>query len=44
MRTVMEFTVFGTEVEADAPPAGEVTDMTGKALEQGKQGKGKNQS
>lgn len=39
VRTVMEFTDFGTEVEADAPPAGEVTDMTGKALEQGRQGK-----
>ncbi|MFF9809685.1 hypothetical protein ACF1G5_31955 [Streptomyces coeruleorubidus] len=39
VRTVMDFTDFGTEVEADAPPAGQVTDMTGKALEQGgKQG------
>ncbi len=36
VRTVMEFTDFGTELEADAPPAGQVTDMTGKALEQGK--------
>ncbi|MFH9990702.1 hypothetical protein [Streptomyces luteogriseus] len=36
VRTVMDFTGFGTEVEADAPPAGQVTDMTGKALEQGK--------
>ncbi|NEE06335.1 hypothetical protein G3M58_07780 [Streptomyces sp. SID7499] len=36
VRTVMDFTDFGTEVEADAPPAGQVTDMTGKALEQGK--------
>ncbi|MFJ4277432.1 hypothetical protein [Streptomyces massasporeus] len=36
VRTVMDFTEFGTEVEADAPPAGQVTDMTGKALEQGK--------
>ncbi|GAA2274133.1 putative lipoprotein [Streptomyces ruber] len=35
VRTVVEFTDFGTEVEAEAPPAGEVTDMTGKALEQG---------
>ncbi|MER5836771.1 hypothetical protein ABT116_39740 [Streptomyces sp. NPDC002130] len=37
VRTVMDFTDFGTEVEADEPPAGQVTDMTGKALEQGKQ-------
>jgi hypothetical protein len=36
VRTVMDFTDFGTEVEADEPPAGQVTDMTGKALEQGK--------
>lgn len=36
VRTVMDFTDFGTEVEADAPPAGQVTDMTGKALEQAK--------
>ncbi|MFF7731483.1 MULTISPECIES: hypothetical protein [unclassified Streptomyces] len=36
VRTVMDFTDFGTEVEADAPPAGQVTDMTGEALEQGK--------
>ncbi|MGX5207304.1 hypothetical protein ACWKT3_01150 [Streptomyces violaceus] len=36
VRTLMEFTDFGTEVEADAPPAGQVTDMTGQALEQGK--------
>lgn len=35
VRTVMDFTDFGTEVEADEPPAGQVTDMTGKALEQG---------
>jgi hypothetical protein len=35
VRTVMDFTDFGTELEADAPPAGQVTDMTGKALEQG---------
>ncbi|GGX28989.1 hypothetical protein [Streptomyces lomondensis] len=40
VRTLMEFTDFGTEVEAEAPPAGQVTDMTGKALEQGRQGKG----
>ena len=37
VRTVMDFTDFGTAVEADAPPAGQVTDMTGKALEQGKE-------
>ncbi|MCK8438281.1 hypothetical protein G3I77_36340 [Streptomyces sp. D2-8] len=36
VRTVMDFTDFGTEVEADEPPAGQVTDMTGKVLEQGK--------
>ncbi|MFG3275048.1 hypothetical protein [Streptomyces luteogriseus] len=36
VRTVMDFTDFGTDVEADAPPAGQVTDMTGKALEQDK--------
>ncbi|MFJ5731810.1 hypothetical protein [Streptomyces paradoxus] len=36
VRTVMDFTDFGTEVEADEPPAGQVTDMTGKALKQGK--------
>ena len=36
VRTLMEFTDFGTEVEADAPPAGQVTDMTGQALDQGK--------
>lgn len=37
--TVMEFTDFGTEVDVEAPPAEQVTDMTGKALEQG-QGQG----
>ncbi|MFF7313865.1 hypothetical protein [Streptomyces sp. NPDC008137] len=36
VRTVMDFTGFGTAMEADEPPAGQVTDMTGKALEQGK--------
>ncbi|MFE0477917.1 hypothetical protein ACFW2V_40625 [Streptomyces sp. NPDC058947] len=36
VRTVMDFTGFGTEIEAEEPPAGQVTDMTGKALEQGK--------
>jgi hypothetical protein len=34
--TVMDFTDFGTEVEADRPPAGQVADMTGKVLEQGR--------
>ncbi|WP_320784966.1 hypothetical protein [Streptomyces sp. CRN 30] len=34
VRTVMEFTDFGTEVEAEAPPADQVTDMTGKLSEQ----------
>jgi hypothetical protein len=36
VRTVMDFTGFGAEVEAEKPPAGQVTDMTGKALKQGK--------
>lgn len=36
VRTVMEFTDFGTELEAEAPPAGQVADMTGKALRQGR--------
>ncbi|MBR8639747.1 hypothetical protein KEF29_11655 [Streptomyces tuirus] len=36
VRTLIEFTDFGTEVEADAPPAGQVTDMTGEALDQGR--------
>ncbi|GAA2458480.1 hypothetical protein [Streptomyces glaucus] len=36
VRTLMEFTDFGTEVEAEAPPAKQVTDMTTKALEQGR--------
>ncbi|MFF8940287.1 hypothetical protein ACF08O_37410 [Streptomyces paradoxus] len=35
VRTVMDFTDFGTAVEAEEPPAGQVTDMTGKALKQG---------
>ncbi|MFD8237240.1 hypothetical protein ACFV20_35860 [Streptomyces sp. NPDC059696] len=35
VRTVMDFTDFGAGMEADEPPAGQVTDMTGKALEQG---------
>ncbi|MGW3864138.1 DUF7537 family lipoprotein [Streptomyces sp. NPDC005047] len=33
MSTVMNFSDFGTEVDAEAPPAAEVTDMTGQALE-----------
>ncbi|MGA5900403.1 hypothetical protein [Streptomyces venetus] len=41
VRTVMDFTGFGTEVEADPPPAGQVTDMTGQALEQGRKGDGR---
>ncbi|MET9394526.1 hypothetical protein ABZY20_29685 [Streptomyces sp. NPDC006624] len=41
VRTVMEFTGFGTRVEADAPPAGQVTDMTGELLEQGERGQGR---
>ncbi|MER6348737.1 hypothetical protein ACWC10_04560 [Streptomyces sp. NPDC001595] len=35
VRTVLEFTDFGTEVDADTPPARQVTDMTDEALEQG---------
>ncbi|MFI1418148.1 hypothetical protein ACH4VX_09155 [Streptomyces sp. NPDC020731] len=34
MSTVMEFSDFGTEVDAEAPPAGQVADMTDKALQQ----------
>ncbi|MFE9399392.1 hypothetical protein [Streptomyces flavidovirens] len=38
VRTLVGFSDFGTEVEADAPPAGQVADMTGKAMrKQGKQ-------
>ncbi|MFF8633969.1 hypothetical protein ACF052_07180 [Streptomyces pilosus] len=33
MSTVMQFTDFGTDVDAEAPPAGQVTDMTDKALQ-----------
>jgi hypothetical protein len=33
--TLMEFSDFGTEVEAEAPPAGQVTDMTGQATQGG---------
>ncbi|MET8456533.1 hypothetical protein [Streptomyces parvulus] len=39
MSTVMNFSDFGTEVDAEAPPAGEVTDMTEQALQgSGQQG------
>jgi hypothetical protein len=34
MSTVMEFSDFGTEADAEAPPAGQVADMTDKALQQ----------
>ncbi|MFF8812858.1 hypothetical protein [Streptomyces pactum] len=34
VRTVLEFSDFGTEVEADAPPAGKVTDLTDEATKQ----------
>ncbi|NEC76741.1 hypothetical protein [Streptomyces rochei] len=33
MSTVMEFSDFGTEVNAEAPPAGQVADMTDQALQ-----------
>ncbi|MFJ8148802.1 hypothetical protein ACIQ6R_27695 [Streptomyces sp. NPDC096048] len=33
MSTVMEFSEFGTEVDTEAPPADQVADMTGKALQ-----------
>lgn len=39
MNTVMQFSDFGTEVDAEAPPAGQVADMTGQAL-QGSQQQG----
>ncbi|MEV5341311.1 hypothetical protein AB0K93_22955 [Streptomyces sp. NPDC052676] len=32
MSTVMEFSDFGTDVDAEAPPAGQVADMTDEAL------------
>ncbi|OMI87478.1 hypothetical protein BSZ07_24965 [Streptomyces sp. M1013] len=39
MTTVMHFSDFGTEVNAEPPPTGQVTDMTDQALEGGpKQG------
>ncbi|MGV9230144.1 hypothetical protein [Streptomyces nigra] len=34
--TVMEFTDFGTDVEAEAPPAGRVADVTAQAARQGR--------
>ncbi|MFH8367462.1 hypothetical protein [Streptomyces sp. NPDC018031] len=34
VRTVLEFSDFGTEVEADAPPASQVTDLTDEAVKQ----------
>lgn len=34
VRTVLEFSDFGTEVEVDAPPAGQVTDLTDEAVKQ----------
>jgi hypothetical protein len=38
VRTLVGFSGFGTEVETDAPPAGQVADMTGRAMgQQGKQ-------
>ncbi|MFF9760439.1 MULTISPECIES: hypothetical protein [Streptomyces] len=37
MSTVMEFSDFGTEVDAEAPPAGQVADMTGDALQGNRQ-------
>ncbi|MFI8306159.1 hypothetical protein ACIF80_22475 [Streptomyces sp. NPDC085927] len=35
VRTVMEFSDFGTDVKAEAPPSRQVTDLTRKALERG---------
>ncbi|MFF0108397.1 hypothetical protein [Streptomyces hirsutus] len=35
VRTVMEFSDFGTDVKAEAPPSRQVTDLTQKALERG---------
>ncbi|MER7489172.1 LppX_LprAFG lipoprotein [Streptomyces sp. NPDC126497] len=35
MSTVMEFSDFGAEVDAEAPPAGQVADMTDRVLRQG---------
>ncbi|CAL9606424.1 hypothetical protein SUDANB6_05559 [Streptomyces sp. enrichment culture] len=35
MSTLMEFSDFGTEVDAEAPPAGQVTDATGRTVQGG---------
>ncbi|CAL9339644.1 hypothetical protein SUDANB58_00239 [Streptomyces sp. enrichment culture] len=35
MSTLMEFSDFGTEVDVEAPPAGQVTDATGRAAQSG---------
>ncbi|MGW0333655.1 hypothetical protein ACWD0J_17585 [Streptomyces sp. NPDC003011] len=37
MTTVMNYSGFGTEVDAEAPPAGQVADMTDEAMRQGQQ-------
>jgi hypothetical protein len=37
MSMVMDFSDFGTEVDAEAPPAGQVADMTDEATRQGRQ-------
>ncbi|MET7451533.1 hypothetical protein ABZT03_06475 [Streptomyces sp. NPDC005574] len=37
MRTVMNFSDFGTDVDAEAPPAGQVADMTDEAMRQSRQ-------
>lgn len=37
MSTAMEFSDFGTAVNAEAPPAGQVADMTDEALQGGRQ-------
>ncbi len=37
MSTVMQFSDFGTEVDTEAPPAGQVTDVTDRALQGGGQ-------
>ncbi|MFF9488375.1 hypothetical protein [Streptomyces sp. NPDC014676] len=37
MSTVMEFSDFGAEADAEAPPAGQVADLTDKALQRSRQ-------
>ncbi|MEU5756805.1 hypothetical protein [Streptomyces sp. NPDC047829] len=37
MTMVMNYSDFGTEVEAQAPPAGQVADMTAEVMKQGRQ-------